>query len=93
MSEFYTYPNRLVCSVLDEMRKLVNCLKEARNTNGEIDYHVDRFIPSMSMLIEESQTLVNRMEAALEDWSDIRRAKEEIKKLEQQISELKSGKK
>ena len=87
--EFYSYPNRLVCSVLDEMRKQVRCLEKGKDSEG-LYYLIDRIVPSINLLIEEAQTLVNRMESALEDWDDIRRAKKEIKKLEREISKLKS---
>lgn len=47
--------NRFVCSVLKEMRKAVKV--------GRIDM--------LDGLIEEVQTLVNRMESKLEDYSDL----------------------
>ena len=47
--------NRFVCSVLKEMRVAVKA--------GRIDM--------LKGLIEEVQTLVNRMEAKLEDYSDL----------------------
>lgn len=47
-------PNRVVCDVLKEMRKCY----ETRNFS---------YLPG---LIEEAQTMVNRMEARLEDYKD-----------------------
>ncbi len=54
--------NRYVCDVLEEMRTSVKTLNFA-------------MIPS---LIEEVQTMVNRMEMALEDMKDLKGLKEEI---------------
>ena len=58
-------PNRYVCDVLDEIRKL----NKARNYG------------SLLGMVEEVQTLVNRMEAALGDKAEYQRwhdkAKEE----------------
>ncbi len=42
------------------------------------------------MLIEEAQTLANRMEAGLSDWTDVRRAHKKIKTLKKEIKELES---
>ena len=78
---YYNSPNRYVCEVLEEMRKQLNVLSI---------HNLDRYKSSMAMLIEESQTLVNRMESALSDWSDIRRAHWEIKGLKAEIKELES---
>lgn len=83
MSEWFSYPNRLVCSVLDEMRKMLDKLDE---------HNVPRYKSAQSMLIEEAQTLVNRMESALEDHDDIRRVRKELKKLEKQIKDKKEEK-
>ena len=54
--------NRYVCDVLEEMRTSVKTLNFA-------------MIPS---LIEEVQTMANRMEMALEDMKDLKGLKEEI---------------
>ena len=69
-------PNRLVCNVLDEMRE---CCKT-------------RNFSYLDGLIEEVQTLVNRMEAKLHDSKDtedlneeIREGKVELKRLKQKI--------
>jgi uncharacterized protein Yka (UPF0111/DUF47 family) len=50
--------------------------------------NIDKYKSSQAMLIEETQTLVNRMEAGLEDQRDLRMAHEEIKKLKKEIKEL-----
>jgi len=77
------YPNRLICTVLEEMRKC----HETRNY---------AYLPG---LIEEAQTLANRMEAKLEDNKDIKSAherkrelKEDIKELEKQLEQLEKEK-
>ena len=69
-------PNRLVCNVLDEMRE---CSKT-------------RNFSYLDGLIEEVQTLVNRMEGKLLDNKElgelderIREAKTELKRLKQKI--------
>ena len=54
--------NRYVCDVLDEMRTSVKTLNFA-------------MIPS---LIEEVQTMANRMEMALSDLKDLKLLKEDI---------------
>ena len=72
--------NRYICDVLEEMRTSVKTLNFA-------------MIPS---LIEEVQTMANRMEMALEDMKDLKRLKdeihekkEELKKLEKKIAKKK----
>jgi predicted transcriptional regulator len=65
-------PNRLMCTVLDEMRE---CCKQLN------------FRP-MSALVEEAQILANRMEAGLEDQKDLRTMDEEIHKLKKLRKEL-----
>jgi hypothetical protein len=70
-------PNRLVCSVLEEMR---SCAK-----TGNYSY-----LPG---LIEEAQTMVNRMEAALYDIGDFNRFSEELSKLRKEVKKLRAEKK
>jgi len=72
--------NRYICDVLEEMRTSVKTLNFA-------------MIPS---LIEEVQTMANRMEMALEDMKDLKsmkdeihEKKEELKKLEKKIAKKK----
>ena len=76
--------NRYVCDVLEEMRTSVKTLNFA-------------MIPS---LIEEVQTMANRMEMALSDMKDLEQLKmdivekkEELKKLEKKIIAAKKKKK
>ncbi len=79
--------NRYVCSVIEEMRDQLKYL----------DYHsLERYKSITSMMLEEMQTLVNRMESALEDWADYekmlskrKKLKKSIKKLEAKESDLK----
>ena len=63
------YPNRTVCEVLKEMRKL----DQTRNYAG------------LEGLIEETQSMVNRMEAALMDKSDLRYARDRLKEVRKKI--------
>ena len=77
-------PNRTVCSVLSEMR---DCIK-----TSNFSY--------LAGLIEETQTLVNRMEAALWDQrenkdirDDIRDLRKERDELTKQVGDLKIVKK
>ena len=65
--------NRYVCDVLQEMRTSVKTLNFA-------------MIPS---LIEEVQTMVNRMEMALEDMKDLKGLKEEIHNKKEEYETLK----
>lgn len=72
-------PNRYVCDVLKEIR-------EAYKKRHYV------LIPG---LVEEAQTMVNRMESALADYKDIgyeekhlSRLKKDRRKLEKEISEL-----
>jgi hypothetical protein len=65
--------NRYVCDVLEEMRTSVKTLNFA-------------MIPS---LIEEVQTMANRMEMALEDMKDLKGLKDEIHDKKQELKILK----
>ena len=73
--------NRYICDVLEEMRTSTKTLNFA-------------MIPS---LIEEVQTMANRMEMALADMKDLERLKmsivekkEELEKLEKKIAKKKT---
>jgi hypothetical protein len=73
-------PNRTVCSVIEEARKC----NETRNYSY------------LSGLLEEIQSLANRMEAALWDQNDMKRMmddraalKKELKELKEQVKEEK----
>jgi len=72
-------PNRLLCTVFDEMRECVKTLN----------------FSYLSGLIEEAQSLGNRMEAHLYDIKDFDRLHENIKdlkkkkkKIEKKVEEL-----
>ena len=72
-------PNRLLCTVLDEMRECVKTLN----------------FSYLSGLIEEAQSLGNRMEAHLYDIKDLNRLHKDIKalkkkkkKIEEKVEEL-----
>jgi len=69
-------PNRYVCDVLDEMRKCY----ETRNFS------------SLLGLIEEAQTLVNRMEAGLRDYKDAGYNEDRIADIKKELKELKKEK-
>ena len=64
--------NRYVCDVLEEMRKC----NENRN------YSI------LLSLIDEMQTMVNRMEAGLGDKADLKRLSEDRSKLKQEVNQL-----
>ena len=66
--------NRTICDVFKEMR---TCLK----TNN---------FSYLAGLIEEAQTMANRMEESLYDQHDLRYAKKEYKKLKKEIEKLES---
>ena len=70
------YPNRYLCEVLDEMRK---CFKTCNFS----------YLPG---LIEEAQTLANRMEAKLNDMSDHKILLEERDTLNKEVQELREQK-
>ena len=73
----YSFPNRTVCSVLEDMREA--------HKNHNYSY--------LSGLIEEIQWLANRMEAALGDIKDINRLRENRSKLKEEVRELLNQKK
>ncbi len=65
--------NRYICDVLEEMRTSTKTLNFA-------------LIPS---LIEEVQTMANRMEMALEDMKDLKSMKDEIHEKKEELKILK----
>lgn len=69
-------PNRTLCQVLTELREM----------------HKTRNYSYMMGLLEEIQTMANRMEAALWDQHEIKDLREEIKKLEETLKKLKEEK-
>ena len=66
-------PNRLLCAVLDEMRDCVKTLN----------------FSYLSGLIEEAQTLANRMEAHLYEIKDFNRLHKDIEALKKKKKKLK----
>jgi hypothetical protein len=76
MSFWYSGLNRTICDVFEEMRK---CCK-----TGNYSY-----LPG---LIEEAQSMANRMEAALEDVKDVRNMRADKKKLKEELQKLKKEK-
>lgn len=71
--DFYDFPHRTVCSVLEAMRKAY----ETRNFSHLLG------------LIEEAQVMVDRMEAALSDQKDVRQLTEKRSNLRKEVNELK----
>lgn len=71
-----TYPNRTICGALGEMRKC---------------FDTYNFSPVLG-LIEEVQSMANRMEAALENKEDIERWTEERSKLHKEVTALRKEK-
>lgn len=71
-----SWPNRTGCDVLEEMRKC----------------HSTRNYASLLALVEEMQSIANRMEAGLEDKRDVRNWKETRKELKDDIRRLRDKK-
>ena len=69
-------PNRYICDVLSEMHKA----HESHNYS---------YLPG---LIEEAQSIVNRMEAKLYDLKDHERLLKDVKKLREDVEELREVK-
>jgi len=72
MRYLYSGLNRTICDVLQEMRKC----SETRNYSY------------LEALIEEAQSMGNRMEAALSDVKDVKSLREEKKDLKRKLSAL-----
>ena len=82
-------PNRYVCSVLDEMRKSLKSIDPRH-----VDEHIfSKLVSLQGLLIEEAQTMVNRMEAALDDNKCIREMEETMRELKTDIKKLRAKKK
>ena len=67
------YPNRYLCNVLDEMRACIKTLN----------------FSYLAGLIEEAQTMANRMESKLEDMDDHARLLKDRDELYKEVIELK----
>ena len=78
------YTNRYVCTVLDEMRKTIDAVEYGMSKDT-----YKRYVNHHRLLIEEAQTMVNRMEEALEDAKDVRRMKKQRSDLHKEIKKLK----
>lgn len=75
-------PHRYVCTVIDELRAL----------NKKVNlwtYHRNR--ATFALLLEELQTYVNRMEAALDYQKDIVQLHDERKALFKEIKDLRQN--
>ena len=73
-------PNRYACDVLKEMRKITEAINEETFERAKLIF---------PMLIEELQSMLNRMEARLYDISDLETVTARYKKLEKRCEELK----
>lgn len=69
-------PNRYICDVLEEMRK---CL-----VTNNFSY--------LGGLIEEAQSMANRMESTIQDVGDIEHYKQQRSKLRKEVMELRKEK-
>lgn len=67
-----SWPNRTLCEVLEEMR---TCDKTKNYSY-------------LKGLIEEVQTMGNRMEAALEDFNDLERSHEQKSEAHKELKEI-----
>lgn len=77
MRYYSNFPNRTICQVLEEMRKACSTLNFS-------------ILPG---LIEECQTLANRMEAGLENKKDYNSMRDNLKELRREIDKLERKKK
>jgi len=71
-----SYLNRTLCDVLEEMRKA----------------HETRNFSYILGLIEEAQSMGQRMEAKLNDVKDLESLRTDIKKAKKELKKLESGK-
>jgi len=83
---WYSFPNRTMCDVLAEMRKILNLLNASRCDSQKV---------ILLSMVEEIQVYGNRMEAGLSDQSDARdlhdkrkELKNTVNKLEDQVKDL-----
>ena len=72
MDDLYLYPNRTICSVLEDMRGM----------------HKTHNYSQLASCIEEIQYAANRMEAALGYVSDIRKIRDKLAALKKEYREL-----
>lgn len=98
-NDFGWYGNsRYVCSVIDELRKSLAIIGEY-SINGLVKLKEQTDFIHLLSLVEEIQTLANRMEGALEDkggidelHAKIKELKKEAKALTREIKDLKDNK-
>lgn len=86
------YIHRYVCEVLQEMRDNIKVYKDVDSID---DINMTMFKGSqrhMRAMVEEVQTLVNRMEAALGDNKDYNKLHKKASKLKKEIAQLKEDK-
>lgn len=76
-NSFYPYPHRTICDILEEMRKCY----DTRNFSHLLG------------LIEEAQSMANRMETSLEEKKDVKDWTKLRSKLIKEIKELEIKKK
>lgn len=72
-------PNRYMCSALDEMREQLKTLSL---------FNIKRYKAITALMIEEIQTLGNRMEAALRDVGELERLHKKMRNLKKKIKAL-----
>ena len=71
----YYHLSRTLCNVLEEMR----------------DCHKTRNYASLLSLIEEAQSMGNRMEAKLDTIKDLKRMEDKLRKLRKELKEDKNA--
>lgn len=85
-------PNRYICDVFKEMRTTLDLLAGDKPRNTYSNEFIARFYVYFSCMVEEAQTMANRMEAALEDWKDVEHLKDERSRLKKEIKNLRAEK-
>jgi len=78
--------SRLVCSALEEMRDAIKVWDDLR-----VDDTAKVTLRHLKSLIEETQTMVNRMESALWDQKRLDDLRDDIKQLKKEKKELKDA--
>lgn len=81
IERYFSYPNRLYCSALEELRVSLKNI-------SKMDPIFKRSVIYMMSLVEEIQTLGNRMEAGLEDLKDQRGLAKEVRLLKERRNKL-----
>lgn len=81
MDAWFSYPNRTLCAVLEEMRAYLKALDATEHK---------RLVGYLRPCVEEIQTYANRMESAMEDQDDIRKMHKKRSDLNKEIKVLKA---